>query len=90
MCRSILPDCKPKLIKTMERKEDDKLVLYRGHSLFVMGAYEEEIWHLCDGEHSVNDIVDIVVNKYHVNREKALSEIAAFLNKLVERELMSL
>jgi hypothetical protein len=55
-----------------------------------MGAYEEEIWHLCDGEHSVNDIVDIVVNKYHINREKAFLEIAAFLNKLVERELMSL
>jgi len=36
MCRSILPDCKPKTVRIMNRQEDDKLVLYGGHRLFVM------------------------------------------------------
>lgn len=90
MYRPILSDCKPEIVKTMERKEDDKLVLYQGHNLFVLGAYEEEIWRLCDGEHTLDDMVETVVSKYPVDREKAFSEISAFLNKLAEKGLMSL
>lgn len=88
MCRSILPDCKPKTVRIMNRQEDDKLVLYGGHRLFVMGTYATEIWHMCDGEHTLNDMIDAVVSKYNVPREKAASGITAFLNRLSETKLI--
>jgi len=44
----------------MNRQEDDKLVLYGGHRLFVMGTYATEIWHMCDGEHTLEDMIEAV------------------------------
>jgi len=74
----------------MERLEDDKLVLYRGHSLFVMGAYEAEIWQMCDGMHTIDYLVDYVVDKYAVPRERATEEVITFINRLQEKKLISI
>lgn len=90
MQRPLLPDCKPKIIRVTERIEDDKLVLYRGHKLFVMGVFAAEIWHTCDGEHSVEDMAEMVVTKYNIPKEKALEDICEFLTRLAERNLIML
>lgn len=92
MFGSILPDCCPKqkCAGVMERQEDDKLVLYRGHQLIVLGSYSSEIWHLCDGNHMVKEIIEMAVDKYSVPQEKAQQEIIDFLNKLAEKKLVSL
>ena len=92
MFGSVLSDCRPKqkCAGVMERQEDDKLVLYRGHQLIVLGNYASEIWHLCDGKHTVKDMVELVVNKYAVPREKAYDEISDFLNKLAGKGLVQL
>lgn len=90
MCRSLLPDCKPKVIPITNRQEDDKLVLYGGHHLFVMGNYAAEIWNMCDGEHKICDIVEIVINKHGIRREKATTEITEFINRLAEKHLITL
>lgn len=88
MCGPILSDCKPKAAQMTERKEDDKLVLYRGHRLFVMGVYASEIWHLCDGKHTIDNMIELVVSKYNVPREKAKQELIAFINQLAEKKLI--
>ncbi|NPV28117.1 MAG: PqqD family protein [Firmicutes bacterium] len=72
----------------MQRQEGDRLVLYRGHQLFVLGSYSAEIWHLCDGQHTIKDMAEIVVNKYNVARERAMEEITGFLNQLMEKNLI--
>lgn len=90
MCRPILPHCKPKINQVMEREEDDKLVLYRGHHLFVMGLHTAEIWRLCDGKHTVDDMTEVVVGKYNAPMEKAVKEITDLLNQLAEKELITL
>ena len=91
MFRSILPNSKPKRIKdVIERKEDDKLIiLYRSHSLLVMNAYAAEIWKLCNGEHTVEEIVKFVNNKYGVPVEEAKKEIISFLTRLMEKGLIT-
>ena len=88
MCRPILPNSKPKAAQIMERMEDDKLILYFGHTLIVLGAHETEIWGMCDGEHTVEFMSNIVVNKYNVSQEKASNNIIKFLNQLLERNLI--
>ncbi|WP_044664210.1 PqqD family protein [Syntrophaceticus schinkii] len=92
MFGSILPDCCPKqkCSGVMERQEDDKLVLYRGHQLIVLGSYSSEIWHLCDGNHTVDEMIKMVVDKYSVPQEKAEQEISGFLSNLAEKKLVSL
>ncbi len=92
MFGSLLPDCCPKqkCAGVMERQEDDKLVLYRGHQLIVLGSYAAEIWHLCDGKHTVNEMVELVINNYAVPREKAYKEISDFLNQLAGKGLVKL
>jgi len=90
MFRPILSNCKPKAERIIERKEDDKLVLYCGHQLFVMGAYASEIWHLCDGNHTIEDMIDVVVDKYMIPREKAAQELAAFIDRLADKNLIFL
>ena len=90
MCRPILPHCKPRKNQVMEREEDDKLVLYSSHRLFVMGTYAAEIWRLCDGKHTIDDMAEVVVSKYNVPREKAVKEITDFLNQLAEKGLITL
>jgi hypothetical protein len=72
----------------MERVEDDKLVIYRGHSLFVMGVHEAEIWRMCDGVHTIDAMADSAVNKYAVSREQAVEEITEFLTKLHKKNLI--
>lgn len=88
MCRSILPDSKPKAAQVMEREENDKLVLYLGHALIVLGAYEAEIWQMLDGEHTIESIARMVVDKYNLPEERVIHEITVFLNQLFERNLI--
>jgi hypothetical protein len=70
--------------------EDDKLVLYGGHRLLVMGAYATEVWHLCNGERSLEEIIDAIVSEYNVPKEKVSQEITIFINQFVEKKLIIL
>lgn len=74
----------------MERQEGEKLVLYRGHKLFVLGPYAAEIWDYCDGSHTLEEMVNMVVEKYGVEREKAKEEISTFLTRLMAKNLIFL
>lgn len=88
MCRSILSNSKPKVTQNiMNRVEDDKLVLFRGHQFFVMEAYAAELWHMCDGTHTIEELIDFVVVKYGVSTERATIEITKFVNRLIEQKL---
>jgi hypothetical protein len=55
-----------------------------------MGAYASEIWHLCDGNHTIEDMIDVVVDKYMIPREKAAQELAAFIDRLADKNLIFL
>lgn len=91
MSRSILPNCKPKVTSDiMERNEDDKLVLYRGHHLFVMNIFAAEIWQLCDGSHTIDDMVNIVNTKYNVSKGHATQKITSLITRLAEHNLIRL
>jgi len=85
----VLSTSKPKVVQVMERVEDDKLVLYRGHSLFAMGVHEAEVWRMCDGMHTIDAMIDSTVNKYAVPREQAAEEIIKFVTRLHEKKLIS-
>lgn len=88
MYRSILPTYTPKKAVIIERKEDDNTVLYCGHRVLVMGEHASEIWNLCDGTHTICEIVELVTNKYNVSVEQATSDILNFIETLHDRNLI--
>ena len=90
MLRPILSNCKPKTARIMNREEDDRLVLYSGHRLFVLGNHAVEVWHLCDGTHTLDDIIKITVDKYNLPQERTEQKITEFINQLLEKKLIVL
>ncbi|MDW7990506.1 MAG: PqqD family protein [Archaeoglobaceae archaeon] len=89
MFRSVLPKSKPKAVKVIEREEDGKLIIYYGHTVYVMGNYAAEIWHMCDGKHSIEDLAEFVALKYGVSIERAIEEIKDFVNRLKMKGLIT-
>jgi len=90
LCRPILSTCTPKKAAIIERKEDEKTVLYCGHRVLVMGEYAAEIWNLCDGIRTIGEIAEIVNKKYNVPHERATSDILNFIKKLYDGNLIIL
>lgn len=53
------------------------------HSLDAVGT---RIWELCDGEKTVNEIVDQVVSEFEVDRETAEKDVVEFIEELMQKE----
>ncbi len=53
------------------------------HSLDAVGT---RIWELCDGEKTVNEIVDQVVSEFEVDRETAEKDVVEFITELMQKE----
>jgi len=46
------------------------------------------VWNLCDGSHSVADIVEELEHRYQLSRREALASLAEFLSQLQKRGLI--
>lgn len=49
-----------------------------------------DVWELCDGKHSVEDLTGALVRKYRLNRRQAETSVTAYLKMLAERRLIAL
>lgn len=70
--------------------KDDKgrTVIRRAHSFFLLKLFENEIWEICDGKTTIEEMASFVSKKYSVKLEKARNEIFRFLKKLKEKDLV--
>lgn len=48
------------------------------------------VWELCDGEHTVNEIIDVLVSRYKLKRREAEVALIAYLQQLIKRRLIGL
>ena len=67
---------------------DGKLLLVRRLDAYELADVEAAIWSACDGEHSVQQIVDVVVGRYDVDAETAERDVVAFLAQLTDAGLL--
>ncbi|MFQ6097515.1 MAG: PqqD family protein [Armatimonadota bacterium] len=49
-----------------------------------------EVWHMCDGTHTVGEMVTRFAKKYKLNRREAEVSLKEFLNTLVKRHYVGL
>jgi hypothetical protein len=55
------------------------------HQLNELGSF---IWNLCDGEHEVSEIIEIVCLEFEVTNEVASSDVHEFLDELEQKTLL--
>jgi len=65
----------------MDLPETKKLVLDK------MGS---RIWEMCDGEHTVQDLIDMLVCEYKLRRREAEVSLIEYLKKLIKKGLIVL
>jgi hypothetical protein len=46
------------------------------------------IWQLCDGTHSVDDLVEIIAEHYAIGYERAVDDVTALIERLKEADLL--
>lgn len=49
-----------------------------------------KIWVLCDGSHSLNDIVGIIAKEYDADRKTIENDLKAFIEKLLSLDLVEM
>lgn len=64
-----------------------RLPEFRNLELDEIGS---DVWELCDGKHSVEDLTGVLVKKYRLNRRQAETSVTAYLKMLAERRLIAL
>jgi hypothetical protein len=74
--------------RTVEGEE--VIVLPKTGQVAVLNDVGTRIWALADGRHSLQDIVDTIVEEFDVTPERAGRDVAAFARELVEKKMLEL
>ncbi|MFZ6029791.1 MAG: PqqD family protein [Chloroflexota bacterium] len=76
--------------KVVSRPIESESVLVQPHlgKIKVVNEVGALIWQLCDGQHSVEEIVEAVCQQYGVEAQQAEIDALQFLNTLAERGLI--
>jgi pyrroloquinoline quinone biosynthesis protein D len=56
------------------------------HQLNLVGG---EVWTLCDGSRTDDELIDLLAKEYQVAREELAGDVAEFVNDLLERGWLS-
>lgn len=96
MAGSIMLDSKP--IKTEMirkgaytiRQDGEKTVILKGHKIFITGLYEKEVWDMCDGNTTVEEIISKISKKHKKEKEFVTNQIINFLKRLLLNGLLIL
>jgi hypothetical protein len=87
------PTTFPRALGTLEGKDlVDEYIFYdaKGEEVHVLNGIAREIFLLCDGERSVDDLVKNIVDRYEVDEETARRDISELLQNLVDLKLVGL
>ena len=68
----------------MERDLVDERILYdvSGKNVHVLNEIANFVWNLCDGEHTIGDMVKAGVDSYDVSAEEARADVEECLKDL--------
>lgn len=72
------------------RREDDRFILLARHDMYVLNEFSKEVFDLCDGSRSVQEIIDFCHEKYGVPADQVAGEVQKLIEFAVSRSLMSM
>ena len=59
------------------------IILSESNLVNVYNPVGSRVWELCDGTRTVDDVIDLIVSEYEVNRERAQADVVAFIEQLL-------
>ncbi len=70
----------------------DEYLFYDGDSdsVHVLNGTAREIYLLCDGKHSVDQLVEAVLERYEIDEATAREDVEATLERLIELGMLQL
>ena len=82
-------EARSEVLKALEEGEEVEnegtLIIVDGGQIFELNLLGAEIWKLCDGERSVDDIVEVLSGQYDVERTELESDVVEFLAGMAEK-----
>ena len=72
-----------------EVKGDISLFDARRNHVLVLNATASDIWRLCDGEQTVDEIVELLASAYEVPADDIREEVNRTLERLIEEEFLT-
>jgi GeoRSP system PqqD family protein len=65
--------------------DEGTLILVDSGQVFELNLLGADIWKLCDGERTVGEVVDDLLERYDVERDELEEDVRAFLSQMEER-----
>jgi len=59
------------------------IILSESNLVNVYNPVGSRVWELCDGTRTVDDVINLIVSEYEVNRERAQTDVVAFIEQLL-------
>lgn len=77
-------------LKVVSRLIENESVLVQPHlgKIKVVNEVGSAIWQLCDGQHSVGQIIEAICQQYDIEAQQAETDALQFLSTLAERGLI--
>lgn len=97
----ILLDKKPKQmsfhrfqnVKLIQRKEGSNTIIQGEHCIIVLEEMETYLWEKCNGENTINDIIDSILKleDYCQNDRSDIEKVVlAFIEEMLSQEIIEL
>lgn len=78
-------DLKPRRKELYWREYKSKGLIHPGFALNEVGLF---IWKLCDGKHTIKDIVSAMLRNYDIERKTVETDVLGFLHRMEELSLI--
>jgi len=76
------------IIKLEEKKRGFKFIKTPKEKKILLDKVGSFVWELCDGKHTVDDIINELVSKYKLHRREAEASLTLYLRMLSQRLLV--
>ncbi|BBE30078.1 hypothetical protein OSSY52_02190 [Tepiditoga spiralis] len=70
------------------RKEVDSILFMKENELYTLNNVGAFIWELCNGDYTVNEIINIINQEYKIDKNIIKSDVIEFLMNLLNEKII--
>lgn len=80
----------PPVPQILETELDGEISLYdpENENVTILNDTASDVWLLCDGEHSAEEIVNLLASSYGVNADQIRDEVTRTIDEFIETGLL--
>jgi hypothetical protein len=88
--KEITGEMKPKKSPDVAEKTGKETLIFNivAGRLYELNETGRILWSLCDGKHTINDMMKTIMEQYDMSKTKVKEDVFSFLKKLLEASLV--